>query len=177
MSRQTWSEAVAWQTASGTAVANTTTETALAALTIPANYMSDGRLLRVKAYGKLSTTGTPTIKFGLRWGAAVSGVLLAETEAITNGSGVTSVNWSVEAMVQVRTNGSAGTALVMGDARLHTSATAVSVNVFGVSGYDAPATAACNFTADTALSFVGTWSAASASNTATCEIFSIESLN
>lgn len=177
MSRQTWSEATTWVTADGTAIANTTTETAFAAQTIYGNYMSDGRILRLTAYGKLSTTGTPTLKWGLRWGAAVSGVLLAETEAITMGSAVTNLNWELNAIIQVRSNGSAGTAMVMGSIEVQTSTTACTSQVFSVSGADAPATATCNWTADTALSLVGTWSAASASNTTLNTLLVIESLN
>lgn len=167
MPRQYWSEAIAWSTADGTAIANTTTESIIFPnLTIPANYMQDGRVLHGKAYGKLSTTGTPTIIFALRWGG-VSGTLLATTEALTNGSGVTNVNWSLEFWIQTRSNGATGTLLAMGDAVLHTSATAVLHNVFGVSGYDAPAAVTCDLTADTALSLTADWSAASASNTLT----------
>jgi hypothetical protein len=52
MSRQTWQEAVSWAVASGTAIAASTTETILFPnVTIPANYMADGRLLRLRAFG------------------------------------------------------------------------------------------------------------------------------
>ena len=60
---------------------------------------------------------------------------------------------------------------------VHTSATAVSQNVFSVSGHDAPAAVSVDLTADTALSFTGDWSASSASNTITGMIYNIESLN
>jgi len=177
MSRQFWSETIGWATADGTAIANTTTETIIFPnVTIPANYLQDGRVLRLKAFGKLSTTGTPTITFALRWGG-VSGTLLATTEAITNGSGVSNVNWSIEVIVQVRSNGSSGSVFVMGDAVVHTSATAVTHNVFGVSGYDAPAAVSVDLTADTALSLTADWSAANASNTLTGHIYILEALN
>jgi len=48
MSRQAWNETLAWATADGTAVHTTTTETILFPnVTIPANYMQDGRALRL----------------------------------------------------------------------------------------------------------------------------------
>ena len=167
MSRQYWQEALWWAVTDGTAVANTTTETIVFPnVTIPANHMADGRFLIIKAYGKLSTTATPTIIFGLRWGG-VAGTLLAVTEALTNGSGVANVNWALEAVIQTRTNGATGTLLVMGEVQLHTSATAVASGVFGVSGFDAPAAVTVDLTADTALALTATWSAASASNTLT----------
>lgn len=177
MSRQFWAEALAWATADGTAVANTTTETIIFPdITIPANYMQDGRVLRVYAAGKLSTTGTPTMTWAIRWGG-VAGTLLATSEAITMGSGVTNVNWDIMAYIQTRTNGSSGSLFVMGDLRIHTAATTVASNVFGVSGFDAPAAVTVNLTADTALSLTADWSAASASNTLTGHIYLVEGLN
>ena len=176
-SRQYFMETIAWVVADGTAIANTTTETIIFPnITIPANYMQDGRVLRLRAFGKLSTTATPTITFAARWGG-VGGTLLATTEALTNGSGVTNVNWSAEALIQTRSNGSTGTLLVMGECGVHTSATAIAQNIFSVSGYDAPAAVTADLTADTALSFTADWSAASASNTLTGMVYTLESMN
>lgn len=177
MSRQAWSETLAWMTSDATAVANTTTETVLVPnITIPANYMADGRLLRMRVFGKLSTTGTPTITFAVRWGG-VAGTLLATTEAITNGSGVTNANWDAEVYIQTRANGSSGSLLVWGLAHVHTAAATVVTNVFGVSGFDAPAAVTVDLTADAALSFTGDWSAASASNTITAMGYVLEAIN
>lgn len=177
MSRQSWQETLANATQDGTAVANTTTETKIFPLiTIPANYLQDGRVLRLTAYGKLSTTLTPTITFAIRIGGE-AGTLLAQSEAITNGSGVTNVNWRVEALIQVRANGSSGSLLVMGEALVHTSATAVVQNVFGVSGFDAPAAVTFDLTADATLALTADWSAASASNTLTGMLYVLEALN
>lgn len=177
MSRQFWAEALAWATADGTAVANTTTETILFPnISIPANFMQDGRLLYLRAFGKLSTTGTPTMIFALRWGG-VAGTLLATTEAITNGSGVANVNFDIDALIQTRANGSSGSLIVMGNACIHTSSTAVATNVFGVSGYDAPAAVSVDLTADTPLSLTAKWGAASASNTITGLMYQLCALN
>lgn len=177
MSRQFWTEQLAWSTSDGTAVANTTTETIIFPnVTIPANYMQDGRVLMLKAYGKLSTTGTPTMTWALRWGG-VAGTLLATSEAITQGSGVTNVNWSLEAWITTRANGASGSLFVMGDLAVHTSSTAVSHNVWGVSGFDAPAAVTVDLTADTALSLTADWSAASASNTLTGHNYYLLALN
>lgn len=177
MSRQYWSETMSWETADGAAIASTTDETIIFPnKIIPANFMQDGRTLKLTAFGKLSTTGTPTITFAIRWGG-VAGTLLATTEAITMGSGVTNVNWEISATIQTRTNGSSGTLLVMGNCHVHTSSTAVAQNIFGVSGYDAPAAVTVDLTAATALSLTADWSASSASNTLTGMIYTIEALN
>lgn len=177
MSRQFWTEQLAWSTADGTPVANTTTETIIFPdVTIPANYMQDGRVLMLKAYGKLSTTATPTMVWALRWGG-VAGTLLATSELITMGSGMANVNWSLEAWITTRANGAAGSLFTFGKLSCHTSATAVAENVFSVSGYDAPAAVTANLTADTALSITADWSAASASNTLTGHNYYILALN
>lgn len=178
MSRQYFQELLAVATQDGTAIANTTTEALIfpPGYVVPADYMQDGRLLRLRAFGKLSTTGTPTITFAIRWGGAV-GTLLATTEALTMGSGVTNVNWDIEAYIQVRSNGATGSLLVMGVCRVHTAAGTVLVNVFGVSGFDAPAAVTVDLTSAMNLALTADWSAASSSNTLTGLIFSLESLN
>ena len=181
MGRQYFQDLIGNITVDGTAVANTTTETAVhPANVLPAHYMQDGRLLRIRAFGKLSVTGTPTIIFALRWGGATSGVLLATTEAITNGSGLTNVNWSIEIYVQCRGNGATGSLMVMGEATVQTNASGdptTKSNVFGVSGSDAPAAVTVNLIQDTDLALTAKWSAASASNTLQCLLFSCEALN
>lgn len=177
MSRQFWNETLSWATSDGAAIHTTTTETIIFPnITIPANYMQDARTLRIRAFGKLSTTGTPTGTWALRWGG-VSGTILATTEAVTMGSGVTNVNWALELIVQTRSNGSSGTLFTMGELAVHTSSTAVAANVFGVSGFDAPAAVTVDLTVDTALSLTFDWSANSASNTLTGHIYTIETLN
>lgn len=177
MSRQYWSECIAWATQDGTAIANTTTEAIIFPnITIPANYLQDGRVLRLRAFGKLSTTGTPTMTFAVRLGG-VSGTLLATTEALTMGSGVTNVNFSLEVYIQTRSNGSSGTVLAFGEGQVHTSSTAVLGTTFSISGFDAPASATVDLTADQALSITADWSAASASNTLTGMLYTVESMN
>ncbi len=185
MSRQFWSEALAWATADGTAIANSTTETIIFPnITIPANYMQDGRILRVKAFGRHSTTTTPTLTFRLRWGG-VSGTVLAASGAMTTGTTVTAAMWSVEALIQTRSNGSTGTLFTVGRAILGEDAAstvgsatnAAAGDFLGSAGVATPAAVTVDLTADTALSITATWSAASASNTLTGHIYLIEGLN
>jgi hypothetical protein len=177
MSRQSWAELLAWLTADATALANTTTEGSIVPnTTIPANYMADGRCLRARVFGKLSTTGTPTMTFAVRWGGA-AGTLLATTEVLTMGSGVTNVNFDLEVYIQTRANGAAGSLMVSGTCRVHTAAGTVLLNVFSVSGYDAPAPVTVDLTANADLAITGDWSAASASNTLTVHGYTLEALN
>lgn len=177
MSRQFWNEALFWATADGTAVANTTTESLIfPGVTVPANYMQDGRVLRIRAFGRLSNTGSATIIFALRWGG-VAGTLLAQSEAITPGTAVTNVCWSLEALIQTRANGSSGSLFVMADVNISLTASTVFSQTFGVSGFDAPAAVTVDLTADAALALTADWSAAAAGNTLTGHLYLGESLN
>lgn len=175
MSRQFWSEGIIWNTVVPAAVANTTSETIIFPdQTIPANYMQDGRLLRVRAQGQLSTTGTPTIIFRLRWGG-VAGVVLAVTPTITCGSGVTAKLWDLDIILQVRGNGSSGTIVAIGDCEMN-GATAFE-QAFCAGGSATPAATTVDLSVDKALSITAQWGTASASNTLTGWNYIIESLN
>lgn len=184
MSRQFWQETLFWATADGTAVANTTTETIVFPnVTIPASYMQDGRVLRINAAGRYSTTATPTIRLRLRWGG-VAGTVIWDSGTITTAT-VTAALWQVRIMVQTRSNGATGTLFAIGEASIGSAAAptvgsatgAMADGIFGSAGDDTPAAVTVDLTADTALSLTATWSAASASNTATGHIYVGESLN
>lgn len=185
MSRQFWAEAIIWATSDGTAVANSTAETILPGnVTIPANYLQDGRSFRIRAFGKYSTTGTPTMIFGLRWNG-VAGTLLCKTAACTTPSGVTNAGWDLDIVMTTRSNGATGTVMANGTARVFAAVAGTVASATGEAlvtpmmngGVVTPAAATVDLTADTPISLTLTWSAASASNTATILNYTIESLN
>ena len=187
MSKQFWSETIAWATASGTAVNTTTTETILFPnVTIPANYMQDGRGLRIRANGQHSTAGssTVTLVFTLRWGG-VAGTVITKTAAITQLISLTAAFWDLDIVVQTRSNGATGTLIGGGTARVFGataptigSATgAPAIAPFTAGGQITPAVATVDLTADTALSLTVTHGASSASNTVTGLQYTIETLN
>ena len=185
MSRQFWSECLAWATADGTAIASTVTETIIFPnVTIPANYLQDGRVLRLTAFGRHSTTGTPTLTFACRWGG-VSGTVISQSGALTTGSAVTAAPWTVEQIIQTRSNGSSGTVFCQGQAICWDDAvgsTGSATNAPGIAamcsaGAATPAAVTVDLTADTALSITGKWGTSSASNTLTGHIYIIEGLN
>lgn len=192
MSKQFWTETLAWATSTSTAVANTVTETILFPnVTIPGNFMQDGRALRLKAFGSYGTTVTPTIIFTIRWGG-VAGTVLAKSSTVTTTSGVgggasMTALWELEAIVQTRSNGSSGTLMTNGIATLFTSTamTAGTVTnygeplpiVSGSTGGTTPVAVTADLTADTALSLTATWSAANAANSIQGLNYYIEALN
>ena len=194
MSRQFWSETVSWATASGTAIATSTTETILFPnVTVPANFLQDGRCLRLRAFGAYGTTATPTLLFTLRWGG-VAGTVLGKTGAIvttsgTGGGASMTSPWSFEAIIQVRSNGATGTLFTMGEVNLYTAVvgTAGTVTNYGMpaaltSGASAapgtaPAVTTVDLTADTALSFTALWGTSNAANSIIGTNYTIEALN
>lgn len=194
MSRQFWSETLTWAVASGTAVANTGVETILFPnITIPANYLQDGRTLRLRAFGGYGTTATPSCVISLRWGG-VAGTILGKTglnvltSAVGGGASMTAP-WTFEALIQTRSNGSSGTLMTNGEIIWYTSTlgTAGTVTNYGmpaalVSGTTgAPGTAAAvstvDLTSDTAISLTALWSAGAAANSIQGYQYTIEALN
>lgn len=185
MSRQYWSELIQWDTADGATISNTTTETIIFPnVVIPANYMQDGRVLRIIAYGRHSTTGTPTLTFRVRWGG-VSGTILAQSGAMTTGSAVVNAIWKIDVLLQVRSNGSSGTIFAIGEAKLGEDASSTvgsttnddASDFMGSAGVASPAAVTADLTADTALAITAQWGTASASNTLTGHVRIIRSEN
>lgn len=192
MSRQFWEEALAWATSAGTAIANSTTETILFPnVTIPANFMQDGRVLKLTASGAYGTTGTPTLKFSIRWGGVAGTVLAAQaanvtTSGVGGGASMTAL-WHLEAIIQTRSNGSSGTLFTNGVSRLFTSTllTAGTVTNYGQvapiasgsTGGTTPVAVTADLTADTALSLTAVWGTANAANSIRGDLYTIEALN
>jgi hypothetical protein len=160
-------------TASGTAVANTTTETSLftgitassgSTRTIEAGISAAGTDYRVHLEGSIGTTGTPTMQIRAKFGSttiADSGLF----NAPTNASGV----WNFDFIIRVTAIGGSGS--VTARARFEgvtgggvTTPTIVHSNSI----------ASINFTANQTLDVTWQWGTASVSNTATLTGVTIE---
>lgn len=192
MSRQFWNETLTWATGSGTAVANTVTETILFPnVTIPGNYLQDGRCLRLRFFGAYGTTATPTLIFSVRWGG-VSGTVLAKQAANVTTSGVgggasMTAMFEGEIIIQTRSNGSTGTLMTNGSTTLYTNTlvTAGTVTNYGQpapiasgsTGGTTPVAVTADLTADTALALTVTWGTANAANSIQGLNYTIEALN
>lgn len=188
MSRQYWAETISWATADGVAVANTITETILFPnLTIPANYLQDGRTLRLTVYGRFSNvvTAVPTLTFRARWGGVAGTVIAASGAMVTSAVSMVNAMWKMELIIQVRSNGSTGTVFSVGNVELGTNAapTAGTVTNYGMeslmgsAGVSTPAAVTVDLTADTALALTAQWSAAAAGNSVQGHVYTLEALN
>ncbi len=180
MSRQFWSETLAWSTASGSAVGNTTTETIVFPnLVIPANYMADGRVLRGRIYGQIGNvvTAAPTVTFRIRWGGVAGTVLAASAAITTSATAFTAAMWSMEFLIVTRTNGTAGSLFATGEVNISNDATP-QARFMGSAGANTPAAvSSLDLTADTALSISAQWGTANAANTLTGHQYILEALN
>lgn len=186
MSRQYWSETLSWATADGTNVTNTTTETIIFPnITIPANYLQDGRNMRIRAFGKYSTgTGPPTMVFSVRLGG-VAGTLICKTAACTTVASVTNAGWNLDVLLSTRSNGSSGTIMGNGVVNLFAAVAGTVASATGEGlltplmngGVVTPAAATVDLTIDQALSLTMTWSASSTSHIVTGLNYTLESMN
>lgn len=155
------------------AVANTTTGTAFAkTFSIPANYLRVGSLIRIRAAGVYSTTGTPTLDIQLRVGGTSKWVL--QTGTITTPSGAALWNWVAEGFATVRAIGAGGTFFADGGSAILAAATSGTwaAPVVAPNTRSGGISVATNgaLTADVLVQ----WGTASPSNTITMENFTVE---
>lgn len=153
--------------ADGSTVANTTDETAYnKSFTIPANFLKAGQVVRVRAGGRFSCTGTPVLnnrlKIGITVGPPVSGGQLIGSNGFTCSSGASGLGWRVDTDLVVRSIGATG-------------------SISPSNSQSNVATIGAALTVDTTAAIVihptAQWDAASASNTVTLTQFSVELLD
>lgn len=188
MSRQYWQEAIFWATQDGAALSNSAAEALIFPnVTIPGNYMADGRLVRLTARGRWSNvvTAVPTLTFRLRWGGLAGTLLAASPAIVTPATATTNAIWELILDIITRSNGSSGNLFVMGCVTMYEDAAATfgTVANYGVKqpmssgGASAPAAVAVDLTADTPIALTAQWSAANAANSLTGHLYHGESLN
>jgi len=125
MSKQSWEELLLSPVIDATVISNTVTETIMVPdTTIPANYFSAGRTLRVTLIGKMSnvvtTPGTLTLR--ARWGGVAGTVLVASAALALNTAAQTNSTIKIEFLVTCRVEANPGTLLATGSACLGLSA-------------------------------------------------------
>lgn len=144
-------------------VANTTTETSIisadvGSITIPANTLAEGATIAVKLCGYFSTTGSPTLTFKVKLGGV---------ELLSDGisaSGVTDQGVTLTAAITCRTTGAGGKVVASGQIDTENA----------YKGMVNKTLEDISTTADNDLEVTVTWSALSASNTITSQIFTMK---
>jgi len=153
-----------------TTVANTTSQTAIATYTIPANDAVAGAVYRIRAWGTLGVTGTPTITFVCKLGGT-GGATMITFPAVTVRSGATDGYWEAEFYLACATTGGSGTWAPM--AR-YTHNFLASVTTYTSVGPITAAPVTRDTTASNDMVLCANWNTANASNTLTCRGFAGE---
>lgn len=188
MSAQTWVETIIASKVAGAAVVSTVTQTTLlpgaAKAIMRAHTMGIGKAFRVRAAGRMTNLNpTPgNITLDIEYG----GTIIATSGAIPllTSAGIGPKTWRLEWDLVVRAEGTAANVMHTGSFRSYslnqgggapTAVGAPSVHI----PYDAPPAVGGNFdgTVDGMFDLLAQWSVSSASNTITCEQYTLESLN
>ena len=182
MSLQGWGETLISAQVDGTALASSTTPTSIlpgaAKFTLPANYFSIGKVLRVTAQGRVSTTtGPPTLTLDVRFGS----VIVFNGGAMTTVASVTNKSWELMALLTCRAIGASTSANMLGIGKWTSSAAVGSTGGNAntcVLPDSAPAVGTgFDSTISSVVDLFATWSASSASNSVQLHSFILESLN
>lgn len=180
MSLQTWQETLISAQVDGTALASSAAATSLlpaaSKFTLPSNFFSIGKILRVTAQGRISTTtGPPTFTWDIRFGSTV----VWNGAAATTVASVTNKTWELMVLLTCRAIGTSANLLGVGKC---TSSAAVGSSGGNANTWMLPDSAPAvgnNFDSTSAqvVDLFGTWSASSASNSCQLHNFILEALN
>lgn len=140
------------------------------AIKIPANLLEPGSEIMLNARGHFSNTGTPTLSIGFFWGTAA--VPLGQGVAVTTTTSTVAWPWQLEYRGRVRAVGTAGSIYGQGKQFLPTSITAMVGTFTPIT--QALRTSAIDTTIEKVIGVGAAWGASSASNTITCEHFTVE---
>lgn len=194
MSINSWQETIIATSVDGAALANTTTPTSIlggvgtgasqAKVTLPANYFQVGKILRLRAFGRISTVVTTpgNFTFDVRFG----GVVVANGGATAlNVVAQTNATWHLEWLLICRAIGSGTVANMMHSgkwtsrASLNAPAVGTTTGVGTVLFPDTAPAVGTGFdsTASQTVDLFGTWSVANAANSIQTHYYSLESLN
>lgn len=115
MSQQSWEEMVYAQGA-GSALTAAAEAKLVGDVTIPAGYMTAGRILRLRLAGKASNVVTTpgTIQFRVRWGGLTGTVLMDSTALTQNVAAQTDKTWMIDLEIRCVSDGATGSFLTVG---------------------------------------------------------------
>lgn len=159
--------ATADKTVASTASETSIIGTGIGTLTLPANFFTVGKTVRVRVRGKIANTGTPTMQVKAKLGS--TSVYDSTAVTMTTITGTTYFN--IEFDLTCRTVGASGTVQAQGAMVYQTSTSALV-------GIASPSTAATTIdtTASNALDVTVQWGTSSASNTITATNTTVEVL-
>lgn len=159
------------QISSTTTVANTVTETVVASMPVPANDNQVGGVYRIRAWGILSTTGSPTCQ----WTAKYGGLSIGTTGALAAGvAGFSSKEWLIDACVSVLAIGASGSLHGWMQFPNTYASGATGPTSTGVTSIIDHVTVTRDTTINHTFDIATKWGTANALNTLTCSGFSAE---
>lgn len=185
----TQTEALGVNSANGSAYASSTTATAVSPATgagyTPANFWLPSygisKSLLVKAFGVLSTTGTPNLTLAISanttQGTYNSSGVLATTGVVAQASTVTNVPWELEVLISNVTTGSGGTFLAGGMVKVYTASTTIQSMRISSSAANPNTSASLSTQSAYYIELAATWGTSSASNTLTVYDYAVIGLN
>jgi hypothetical protein len=133
-------------------------------LILPGGTLQPGTMIEVEAWGTFSNTATPTLILGVYYGG-IAGTALVASTAVTTTTAATNWAWYIQYRGFVRTTGTTGTIIGIGEVHFPTALTTFTTRRL-------PETAMATVTIDTtinkAMTIGAQWGTSSASNTLTC---------
>jgi hypothetical protein len=148
-------------TADSTSIANTLTETTISiSYTVPANYLTAGKMIRLTAWGRYSASGTPALTIRAKLGAVV---LVPTSQGVFNNAANRS--WRVDATFLCTVAGASGTVHGNSLGNIQDASNLITMHANN---------ATVDTTAANTLSITMQWGTASASNTILANAFVVE---
>jgi hypothetical protein len=142
---------------------------------IPANYLKAGTTIRTEAFGSFSTTGTPTLVFGLYTGVTTTYTALAVNVALTTASGAVTLPWHLRTITTVRSTANYAAVVTMTQGELWYGTTLTATTQIPIPGI-ALATANIDNSVAVEWAVCATYSASSASNIIVLHGWTVEEL-
>lgn len=160
MSVQSWSELIFNTVGDATAVTGTAEAIMVPDVTLPANYMYPGRVLRAYVSGKISNVVTTpgTITLRARWGGVAGTVLVASPAISQNIIAQTDDQWEAEFVLTCRTSGTSGSIITCGHANMGNIIAASAGTTVLIPASSNAVVSSLNLAAATALSLTATFS-------------------
>jgi hypothetical protein len=185
MSQQTWVETLVTSQVDGPTLSAFSTATTVlpshAIYTLPSNYMYIGRMLRIRAFGRMSSFTSGTFTWQVMLGPT-SNIIAFTSGAITNVVSLTNQTYDLEIILTCRSIGSGTATTLMGVGEITSSILTGGTSAAQAGTWVMPTTAPAVGTGfdSTVANQINLFLACSVSNAAnaqTCHMYSLEAMN